>query len=276
MIEFSRSHPVFTAISAVLFSIASLVIIRPNAATEAYGIADVMIRFLLAVAAGAFLHAISGDKTFDSCDRESFYVIKTLCPFWLVSFILMVVLLIANASNKAPVVDGWLLKVNLTFILCLAIAGFEETLYIAIVGDAIIRQFKRLKWAFVLAGVIHAVIFGAVQFIGADFSSGAAVAAVCLKAAGSVLFSLCMFVLYIRTRNVWALTIVRTICEFLVMLPGTIFENADIAGYAGAQGTLTTAIVIFAIRILFAIFMFFVLSRKVLRKVDLPRLRREW
>ncbi len=44
ILEFSRKHPIITAIEAVLFCMASLLIIRPNAAVEGYGIADVLLR----------------------------------------------------------------------------------------------------------------------------------------------------------------------------------------------------------------------------------------
>ena len=93
ILEFSRKHPIITAVEAVLFCMTSLLIIRPNAAAEGYGIADVLLRFLLAIVAGAFLHAVSGDKTFDCCDKKSLYVIKSLCPFWIMGIFLAVLML---------------------------------------------------------------------------------------------------------------------------------------------------------------------------------------
>ena len=276
ILDFSRKHPIITAIEAVLFCMASLLIIRPNAAVEGYGIADVLLRFLLAIVAGAFLHAVSGDKTFDCCDKKSLYVIKSLCPFWIMGIFLAVLMLITNAANRAETADGWLLKLNLMFIFCLAAGAFEETLFIAVINDAVLRQFRRLKWAFVLAAVIHSAVFGAVQLIGADFSTGSSTAAVLLKMISSVLFSLCMVILYWKTRNVWALALVRGIYEFFGMVPGTIFMNADIGGYAGTRGGITVSLVFFAIRTFVALIMLVLILKNALKGLDLTKLRREW
>ena len=92
----------------------------------------------------------------------------------------------------------------------------------------------------------------------------------------SVLFSLCMVILYWKTRNVWALALVRGICEFFGMVPGTIFANADIGGYAGSRGGITVSLVFFAIRTFVALIMLVLILKNALKGLDLTKLRREW
>ena len=89
-----------------------------------------------------------------------------------------------------PLLDGWLYNFAVTLFEMLFVGLFEEIAFRALINDAIIYQFRKFKYVWVLAAVVSSFIFGYVHVMYEPLNSPLMVGQVVGKTISTGLFGL--------------------------------------------------------------------------------------
>ena len=153
-----------------------------------------------------------------------------------------------------------------------------ETGYVVKVFDAIIYQFRKFKYVWVLAAVVSSFIFGYVHVMYEPLNSPLMVGQVVGKTISTGLFGLASLFLYWKTRNIWACGLLHGLFDFLTCLPIILFEAPEIgdSSYAvqGEEGL--SVIIIYAIDILINAIICIIIWKKIGKTMDFEEMRENW
>ncbi|MCR4856396.1 MAG: CPBP family intramembrane metalloprotease [Erysipelotrichaceae bacterium] len=158
-----------------------------------------------------------------------------------------------------------------------SVGVFEEMAFRAVINDAIIFQFRNKKYVFVLSAIVSSLAFGVAHIIGADLSGTLQIAQAIGKTVQTGVFGLSILFLYWKTRNIWACGIIHGIYDFLLSLCDCFF---DVPGkkisyvVSGEAGKYT--IIIYVVITLIELFIFWMIYRKIGKKIDYQKIREEW
>lgn len=168
----------------------------------------------------------------------------------------------------------WPLLLLYAVVLCLLVGVFEEWLFRGIVLNALLAKMGATRAGVVGAAVATSVAFGVLHVAPYAFSgeiADASTAAQALfKATQAGIVGLLFAAIFLRTRNLWAVTLVHAANDLFVMVPYTLFTNAAIPQYVTSDpATAAMMVPAYVIALVFYVPVL-VIAVLLLRKVDVP------
>ncbi|MBQ1287203.1 MAG: CPBP family intramembrane metalloprotease [Erysipelotrichaceae bacterium] len=269
-ILFLKKTPLITAILAIVYAMLCLKTIRTETFFQGF-----VLRTLLCGAMAFFLYQISGDKTLAASYDSTWYVIKVGMGFWVLALPMGLLGLFSSAGY--PVHDNIPVQTISVFLMFLFVGLFEEMAFRAVINDAVIYEFRDKKYVFVLSALMSSLAFGVAHIIGADLSGPLAIVQAVGKIVQTAVFGLAILFLYWKTRNIWACGIIHGIYDFLLSLCDCFF---DVPGkkisyvVSGEAGKYT--VIIYAVITAIELFIFWMIYRKIGKKIDYRKIREEW
>ena len=90
-------------------------------------------------------------------------------------------------------------------------------------------------------------------------------------------FGLAVLFLYWKTRNIWACGIIHGIYDFLLSIRDCFFNvPIDKMSYVLSGEGGKTAAIVYAVITLIELFLFWIIYRKIGKKIDYQKIREEW
>ncbi len=255
-----------TGILAIVYAMVCIKTIRANTFFEGF-----ILRTMLCGAMTFFLYQISGDKTLASSYNSTWYVIKVGMGFWILALPLGILGLL-NSVNY-PVWDSIPKQAISVFLMFVFVGLFEEMAFRAVINDAIIYRFRDKKYVFVLSAAVSSLAFGAAHIIGADLSDIWAIG----KTLQTAIFGLAILFLYWKTRNIWACGIIHGIYDFLLSIRDCFFNVPnDGISYVMTGEAGKAILFVYAVITVIELFIFWMIYRKIGKKIDYQKIREEW
>ena len=276
-IDFLKRFPIITAIIAIVVGYFGTKLLAPS---DGSTLKVMMVRVVLALAACFFLYLVSGEKTFDCCQKTTGYVLLYILPLFAIPLLTLVMGLFGSIYSGAALRSDWLTELIVSIVLYLFVGIFEEVTFRVVINDAMLSSFRNVKGIFVIIAVVSSLVFGAVHVIDADFSDPAVILPVVLKTVSAGLGGLCYLFLYWKTRNLWGIAIAHGLYDFLSSFSSILFVSdtdftSGAARYASAANSGTSTIV-YLVQIVFTLAVVIFLWFKVVRKIDFKELRETW
>ena len=272
-ILFLKKYPLVTATIAIVYAVICIKTID----TDSYFQAAVL-RSLLCGAMAFFLYQISGDKTLASSYNSTWYVIKVGMGYWVLALAFGILGLFASIATKTPVWDNIPLQMSSLFLMFVFVGLFEEMAFRGVINDAMIYAFRDKKHVFVMIAAVSSLVFGAVHIIGADLSNGWAIGQAIGKTLQAGIFGLSMLFLYWKTRNIWACGIVHGMFDFFTAISSGIFNSEKKIGplYVMSGDAGKAALAVYVGMIVIELFIFWIIYKKIGKKIDYQDIRENW
>ncbi len=278
LINFLKKQPLLCAVLALIFSMASIQTLDGSESP----IGEFMLRLLLSSTCGVFLFLISGDKALQDYFGSTGYVVKVLSVYWITAFLLGglgLLMLIVDPENT-PVYSDWPVRFLVDFFTMLSVGLFEELLFRAVINDGLIYQFRKTKHIFLISAIITSFIFGFVHvfgsFIRGEINTPITIAQAVLKALSCGIFGLNLLIMYWRTRNIWACAVVHGGYDFLASFSDNIVvSETPVGGYVDADAGMEIVIT-YVIQTIVELIIFVTVWKKVGKKIDFEKIRKEW
>ena len=268
-ILFLKKHPLVTAAVAIVYAMVCIKTIHTSTHLEAF-----ILRTLLCGAMTFFLYQISGDKTLAASYNSTWYVIKVGMGYWIFALPLGVMGLfnaIEYPAWDSPINALWV------FLMFVFVGLFEEMAFRAVINDAIIYRFRDKKYVFVLSALVSSLAFGAAHIVGAELTDIWAIAQAIGKTLQAGIFGLAVLFFYWKTRNIWACGIIHGIYDFLLSIRDCFFNvPIDKMSYVLSGEGGKTAAIVYAVITLIELFLFWIIYRKIGKKIDYQKIREEW
>ena len=222
------------------------------------------------------LYQISGEKTFESSYKNTGYVLKYFSAFLIISLIQGVLLLLGNIQSNT-MVDNPVIGLLNTFLFFISVGLFEELLFRAVINDAILYELRDKKNVFIIIALVSSLVFGAIHTVDVDVTSITAWALAIGKTSETAVFGFALLILYWKTRNVWACGIVHGLYDFLTAFSTGIFQSAEeITSYVAVSDNSSYSLIMYGIRTVIGLIIVFIIWKKIGKKIDFEKMRKEW
>ncbi len=282
-IDFMKKQPLITGLIGVLFVSLCVRYLGPRMVGNLEAGA---IRLALALAASVFLYLVSREKAFEKSNNRTGYAMLVLLPTLWFPIIGCISKFVEVFKEGTPLAKGWLPAFIIVTFEYLCVGLFEEVTARGLINDSVLYQLrdskmstKSLFWTIAIADV---VIFGAVHLIGSDFSSLSAVGMGIVKTLSSGIGGLAFLFLYWKTRNLWAISIIHGLYDYLIEFPNIIFMQAgevvsNTQDYVNVTDSLATAaLIVQVVTIVADIFILLYIWKWHMKDVDFEEIRRTW
>ena len=238
------------------------------------------LRLFLASAMAGFLYLISGSKTFEKSLLQTGYVVSTLRLILIYSALMGAVrLFMYYSADGWNFAEGWPGRLAACLLLMASVGLFEEHMCRAVLCDALIYQFRNFKGVFVLTGIVVSLVFGWLHVAGAPIRTPLMLAQAALKTASTGMIGLSLLMMYWKTRDILACSLVHALFDFIIACPAVLYGRWDlqqVGNYVleGSQGLAVAAVLIldFVVELVIAVRVW----RKVMGTIDFEEMRREW
>ncbi len=268
-ILFLKKHPLITAAIGIVYVMVCLKSIKAESNFQGF-----LLRTLMTGAAMFFLYQVSGDKTLTASYNDTWYVIKVGIGFLIMAMPIGALGFLNSA--EAPLWDNVPLQILTGFLLMMSVGLFEEMSFRALINDAIIYHFRDKKYVFVLSALVSSLVFGAAHVVGFEFTNWLAIAQGIGKTLQAGVFGLSLLFLYWKTRNIWACGVVHGLYDFILSLSSFVYNSPSTASYVMTDERAMTAICVYAVFTLLNLFIFFLIYKKIGKKIDYQKIREEW
>lgn len=268
-ILFLKQYPIITAIIAIVYVMTCITFLKVDTNFKNF-----LLRTLYTGATIFFLYQVSGDKTLTASYNSTWYVVKIGIGFWVVA--LAVGLLGFMAKGDSPLWDNIPLQILTSLLFYLSVGVFEEMAFRALINDAMIYQFRNAKHLFFWCAAVSSLAFGAAHVVGANLGSFMEIAQAVGKTLQSGAFGLSLLFLYWKTRNIWACGVVHGMYDFFISLSNCFYDIPRATSYVmtGERGKLILGVyIVFTI---INLFIFYLIYRKIGKKIDYQKMREEW
>ena len=271
IVGYLKKHPIAAAALTVIFGTVCVYTVPVENNFHRF-----LVRAMLCGFVSFVLYQISGEKTFESSYKNTGYVIKCFSALLIISLIQGVLLLLGNIQSNT-MVDNPIIGLVNTFIFYISVGLFEELLFRAVINDAILYELRDKKNVFIIIALVSSVAFGAIHTIDVDVTSITAWALAIGKTSETAVFGFALLILYWKTRNVWACGIVHGLYDFLTAFSTGIFQSAEeITSYVAVSDNSSYSLIMYGIRTVIGLIIVFIIWKKVGKKIDFEKMRKEW
>ncbi|MBR3250168.1 MAG: CPBP family intramembrane metalloprotease [Erysipelotrichaceae bacterium] len=271
IVGYLKKHPIAAAALTVIFGTVCVYTVPVENNFHRF-----LVRAMLCGFVSFVLYQISGEKTFESSYKNTGYVIKCFSALLIISLIQGVLLLLGNIQSNT-MVDNPIIGLVNTFIFYISVGLFEELLFRAVINDAILYELRDKKNVFIIIALVSSVAFGAIHTIDVDVTSITAWALAIGKTSETAVFGFALLILYWKTRNVWACGIVHGLYDFLTAFSTGIFQSAEeITSYVAVSDNSSYSLIMYGIRTVIGLIIVFIIWKKIGKKIDFEKMRKEW
>jgi membrane protease YdiL (CAAX protease family) len=278
IIDFLKTHPLVSGVIGVAFITLSVRFMGPRMNGNLEG---GVFRLAFALSGMVFLYLISGEKTFEKCERTTGYVCKVLLPTLLFPLFTFFPSILTNVQGGVPLRSDWLLQLLFVAFLCLCVGLMEEVMARGLINDSLVYQFRNTKKIFLIVAVVDIVVFGVIHMIGSKIDTPAAFIMAVMKALSSGAGGLCYLFLYWKTRNLWGVAIMHGVYDFIATSPQVLFQTAETttitANYVSSDAeTASIRIIGLGVDLLINAAIALWIWKKHMKDVDFETMRETW
>ena len=278
IIDFLKTHPLVSGVIGVAFITLSVRLMGPRMNGNLEG---GVFRLAFALSGMVFLYLISGEKTFEKCERTTGYVCKVLLPTLLFPLFTFFPSILTNVQGGVPLRSDWLLQLLFVAFLCLCVGLMEEVMARGLINDSLVYQFRNTKKIFLIVAVVDIVVFGVIHMIGSKIDTPAAFIMAVMKALSSGAGGLCYLFLYWKTRNLWGVAIMHGLYDFIATSPQVLFQTAETttitANYVSSDAeTASIRIIGLGVDLLINAAIALWIWKKHMKDVDFETMRETW
>lgn len=281
--EISKKYPILAGIVGFLVIYLSFMYTPSTPDPNSYELA--VLKIILAIACTGFIALISGDKILVNSSNRTGYGILIGIPLIMVNGAFSLVGLILDLVEAEPIAHGWFIQGLLLAFSCLSLGFFEETLFRALINDAILYQFRNKKGVFVAIAIISSFVFGILHVLGSDVHNFLTFLQAFLKTISCAMSGFLFLTIYWKTHNIVACAIVHALCDFIpsvstflfskyTELDSYVLEGETDYGAFKMDAGLTQSIGQI-IQIILTIIAFLIML-KFIKKIDFKKIREEW
>ena len=281
--DLSKKYPILAGI--VGFFVIYLSYLHTPAAQDPNSYKEAVLRFILTIACTGFIALISGDKILINSSNKTAYGILMGIPLIMVNAVIGILDLIIHLIDSDSLVQGWLPKILLSAVFYLSLGFFEETLFRALINDAILYQFRNKRGVFVAIALISSFTFGILHVWGSDIHNLTTFVQAVLKTITGALAGFLFLTVYWKTRNIVACAIIHGLCDFSTVVAITLFtSDEEVAGYVTEGATDLGAVTVdngiaqsftYVIQLILLIIAALIML-KFIKKIDFKKIREEW
>ena len=281
--DLSKKYPILAGI--VGFFIIYFSFLNTPAAQDQNSYKEAVLRFILTIACTAFIALISGDKILVNSSNKTAYGILMGIPLIMVNAVFGLLDLFLHLKDSDPLVQGWLPKILLSAVFYLSLGFFEETLFRALINDAILYQFRNKRGVFVAIALISSFTFGIFHVWGSDIHNLTTFAQAFLKTISCALAGFLFLTVYWKTRNIVACAIIHGICDYSTVLTMDLFTgDKEVEGYVMEGATDIGEFTVdngvaqcftYVIQIILLIIALLIMLRFI-KTIDFKKIREEW
>lgn len=278
IIDFLKTHPLVSGVIGVAFITLSVRFMGPRMNGNLEG---GVFRLAFALSGMVFLYLISGEKTFEKCERTTGYVCKVLLPTLLFPLFTFFPSILTHVQGGVPLRSDWLLQLLFVAFLCLCVGLMEEVMARGLINDSLVYQFRNTKKIFLIVAVVDIVVFGVIHMIGSKIDTPAAFIMAVMKALSSGAGGLCYLFLYWKTRNLWGVAIMHGVYDFIATSPQVLFQTAETttitANYVSSDAeTASIRIIGLGVDLLINAAIALWIWKKHMKDVDFETMRETW
>lgn len=191
--------------------------------------------------------------------------------------IMLCVVLYENTSGNI-LKDDWPMEVLSTVLLCVGVGIFEEGLCRGLLFGSLLSRMGSTRRGIIQAVVISSTVFGFLH-VWPNFVSGELDSAIAWGQAlsktflGAGAFGAILAVIYLRTRNIWAIAFLHGLNDLVTMIPMAISSRAPDIHYVDADPIKgIVSIVVGIVMFLVITLPVFIKVVPVLKRVPAPQL----
>ena len=272
--DISKKYPILVGIVGFLVIYLSFLHTPSTPSQNSYELS--ILKFILAIACTGFVALISGNKIIENSGNRTGYGLLIGIPIIMINGLLGILGLIIYLFGDKTLVDGWLPNLLLLALACLSIGFFEETLFRALINDAILYQFRNKKGVFVAIAITSSLAFGIVHVLGSDVHSLFTFLQALLKTISCAMAGFLILSVYWKTHNIIVCVIIHALSDFIPSISFTLFssgEELDSYVMEGSEGMGQIAGQ--SAQIICSVIAFFILL-KVIKSIDFKKIREEW
>ena len=272
--DISKKYPIIVGIVGFMVIYLSFMHTPSTPDQSSYKLS--VLKIIITIACTGFIALISGDKILVNSSNRTGYGMLIGIPILMINGSLGLVGLILDFFQKEPLADGWLINVLLLALSCLAIGFFEETLFRALINDAILYQFRDKKGVFVAIAIISSFIFGLVHVLGSDVHNLLTFLQAFLKTISCAMAGFLFLTVYWKTHNIIVCVILHAISDFIPSLSYALFaKGEELESYVmdGMDGVAQCTGQV--VQIILSVIAFLIMF-KFIKSIDFKKIREEW
>ena len=272
--DISKKYPIIVGIVGFMVIYLSFMHTPSTPDQSSYKLS--VLKIIITIACTGFIALISGDKILVNSSNRTGYGMLIGIPIIMINGSLGLAGLILDFFQKEPLADGWLINVLLLALSCLAIGFFEETLFRALINDAILYQFRDKKGVFVAIAIISSFIFGLVHVLGSDVHNLLTFLQAFLKTISCAMAGFLFLTVYWKTHNIIVCVILHAISDFIPSLSYALFaKGEELESYVmdGMDGVAQCTGQV--VQIILSVIAFLIMF-KFIKSIDFKKIREEW
>lgn len=243
-----KNHPLLVMLAALLIGVLS---IRFGSDSGYYSMA--LIRFALTAIMMFIMATMDTSAVLAFPGRGTGFVLKK-CLYILIlaavsGGLILVAKLVAPQLAGGPIPSDWLHTALTIFVFCISVGLFEESLFRGVVFKNLLTAMGGTKKGTISAALLSSLIFGFVHvysyFLQPQIDS-AGIIQVVLKTLQTGIIGLILAAVYLKTKNIWAISFVHALNDFLLFVPAVLAGQTP-GGYVGTGAAATQQIITYAI-----------------------------
>ncbi len=225
---FLQTHPLFVACLAFAISLVGLYAVPTGSIEMQIANRAIMsaIMLIIMLIMGGWSIIRPSSKGFAAAFKISIY----LFTFMIVASLATMTPLFAKEATFNP---QWLAASIGSIVFALFVGLFEETLFRGIILNSLLAKIRAKKSTVLIAVIISALLFGILHVLSSvisgyivDFSS---LWEILQKVWQTAAFGFFIAAVYLRTKNIWAVSLIHALNDILPFLAGAMMTNVPVS-----------------------------------------------
>lgn len=271
MVKTMRKHPIIVAIIGFIIGYCGIKFL-PYSNDDYTGI---LARFGLGAVLIGIMYLMGAKDSLKIFKKGFGFSLRTGLYFLIIALVIAVGAVIAGIQQNNGVPDNVVMSEISTFVLCLTIGLFEESMFRGVMLQGIIRKTGKTFKGLWIAVIISSILFGAIHVDSYIFGGSYDLAGI-IQTIGKILqsgiFGVLLSAIYLRTRNFWGIAFVHALNDFFAF-QANIFKATTSgiggSGYVHTGDTAGMMVISYGVMTLFFL-PALIKAIKMLKKTKLP------
>lgn len=275
-----RKYPLLTALIALTVAFVIILII-PTDETITKNLQQEIPLALLTV---LLLIGIGGTSLIKFKTKGIGFTFKKSILYLLPGVLISISSITGAMSSHSSIQPNWLALVSQAIIFYFLLGIFEEGLFRGIIMQAFLAKMGKTRGGLIWAVAINGLIFGFVHILlgwflsGVDLSTLGLLQAI-LKTLSAGMAGFFFGAVYLKTRNIWGISLVHGLSDLLLMVGSLLFTGSNAISYVSSdpKQAMSTILINFLFILLYIPLV--ISGWKQLKAISLPELgfyKKEW
>ncbi|AHJ34399.1 CPBP family intramembrane glutamic endopeptidase [Lacticaseibacillus paracasei] len=275
-----RKYPLLTALIALTVAFVIILMI-PTDETITKNLQQEIPLALLTV---LLLIGIGGTSLIKFKTKGIGFTFKKSILYLLPGVLISISSITGAMSSHSSIQPNWLALVSQAIIFYFLLGIFEEGLFRGIIMQAFLAKMGKTRGGLIWAVAINGLIFGFVHILlgwflsGVDLSTLGLLQAI-LKTLSAGMAGFFFGAVYLKTRNIWGISLVHGLSDLLLMVGSLLFTGSNAISYVSSdpKQAMSTILINFLFILLYIPLV--ISGWKQLKAISLPELgfyKKEW